>query len=341
MTAVPYPASLPPAPEAVFDAAGAPRLGAFAGVIPLVALVAPRARAGLRDRLRRAARAKRWFYLFAGGAEALVGAAIVEAGLFGGAFVWVLDRRRREMVVERSGAGLPKVNAEVGASPAEGARARFDGGAMALRVERTGAAWRLTGRVRRHLELDVSLSAADAPQPFTLVAAVPGAGPRTTLKAGALHAEGAARVDGRTLRLDGTGALDYTAGLLARETAWRWALGTGRDASGAPLAFNLCAGFGVPDCDAGENALLAPGPERLPPVRFELDPARPLAPWRIAGGGGAVDLGFLPEALHRERKELALVRTRFVQVAGTFEGVVAGRRVAALPGVVEDHWARW
>ena len=61
----------------------------------------------------------------------------------------------------------------------------------------------------------------------------------------------------------------------------------------------------------------------------------------MTGGGGEVELAFTPEAVHRERKELALVRTRFAQVAGTFDGVVGGRRVAALPGVVEDHWARW
>jgi len=47
--------------------------------------------------------------------------------------------------------------------------------------------------------------------------------------------------------------VDYTAGVLARETSWRWAFATGQ-VGGAPFGFNLCEGFGVPAGEPGENA---------------------------------------------------------------------------------------
>jgi hypothetical protein len=69
------------------------------------------------------------------------------------------------------------------------------------------------------------------------------------------------------------------------------------------------------------------------------------APWRITGPGGLA-LAFQPRGAHAEARNLGLVSTRFVQVAGTFDGSVPGPdavplRVSDLPGVVEDHWARW
>jgi hypothetical protein len=157
------------------------------------------------------------------------------------------------------------------------------------------------------------------------------------------------KLEGRTLRLDGgTGGVDTTHGLLARETAWRWAFGTGRLPGGERLAFNLAAGFGgVPEGDPGENALfLGVGTARLPSVRFAYDRAHPRSPWRVASPDGSVELAFAPAAVHREVKNLVVLRTRFVQVAGTFTGRLPAPdggsvEVTALPGVVEDHWAVW
>jgi hypothetical protein len=153
------------------------------------------------------------------------------------------------------------------------------------------------------------------------------------------------RAGGRELALGGGwGGIDFTAGLLARETSWRWAFGTGR-AGGAPLGFNLCAGFGVGAGDPGENAgFRGAGPWRLPPVAFEVGGER--RPWRVASAGGAVSLAFRPQGAHREARNLGLLRTRFTQVAGTFDGTMPGPAgeaisVAGLPGVVEDHWAVW
>ncbi|HYG66248.1 MAG TPA: DUF2804 family protein, partial [Anaeromyxobacteraceae bacterium] len=204
-------------------------------------------------------------------------------------------------------------------------------------------AWRFEVRLGDALRLDALLARSGAPAPFTLVAPVPDGGVRATLKAAPLPVTGLLRARGRVFPLDGAfGGVDHTAGVLARETAWRWAFGLGR-AGGSPVAFNLCEGFpGIPAGDPGENALFAaPVPERLPSVTFAFDRERPLAPWRVTSADGAVALDFRPRAVHREDREVAIVRTRFAQVAGEFTGTVGGVAVAELPGVVEDHWALW
>lgn len=342
MSPVPDLAPLPLAPPAPLEAGALPPPGAYAGELAALRLPAPR---GLRDRLARIARAKRWVYLLAGGDAALVGAAVVQAGYFGGAFAWVLDRASGAMVASRGAAGIPGVQARVGDRPGPGARARFDGPGLSIALERRADRYDL--RIRApDLAVDLTLDARGAPLPLTLVAPVPGAGPRITQKTAPLVADGDARVGGRTLSLAGAGGLDHTAGLLARETDWRWAFAAGRHPAGAPLAFNLCEGFGLPAADPGENALfLGHRPARLPAVRFRLDRSDPLAPWQVASADGALALTFRPAGVHREARALLLVSTRFAQVAGTFEGQLPGPsgplRVAGLPGVVEDHWARW
>ncbi len=351
-------AAAPPlaaAPPALLDASGAARLGAFSGDLPEVDLAAL-APAGLAGWLVRTLRAKRWTYAMAASDDVLAALAIVEAGWFAGGFAWALDCRSGAVIWEASAAGLPGRNATVPASARDGARARLRASGLALDMARDAGTWRLSAASSdRAFALDASLGGPGAPAPFALVVAVPGGGVRATQKSAALPASGTVRVRGRTLALDGgSGGVDFTAGLLARETSWRWAFGTGR-AEGAPLGFNLCAGFGVPAADAGENAgfrgswpslASAPenGPWRLPPVAFEIGGEKEA--WRIAGAGGALELVFRPQGAHREARNLGILRTRFAQIAGTFEGRIPGPggeaiAIAAMPGVVEDHWAVW
>jgi hypothetical protein len=336
---------LTPAPASLLDGAGAPRLGAWAGDLPEVDLAAL-APAGLVGRLSRVARGKRWIYAMAAADEVLAALAIVEAGWFAGGFAWALDRRTGTVLWEGSAAGLPGRHASVPSSARDGARARLRAGGIALAISREGGRWRLSASGEDGaFALDATLDAAGGPLPFGVVVPVPLGGVRATQKSAALDATGTVRVRGRTLALDGgSGGIDFTAGLLARETAWRWAFGTGR-AGGAPFGFNLCEGFGVRAEDPGENAGFAgAGPWRLPPVAFEIGGER--APWRVASAGREVDLTFRPQGAHREARNLGVLRTRFAQIGGTFEGRIPGAagqavEIAGLPGVVEDHWAVW
>jgi hypothetical protein len=336
------PAPLLPAPAEAIGADGVPRFGAFVGTVARVALerrIAP----GLRGRLAHLARAKRWCYLIVVSDDVLAAAAVVEGGYFAGAFAWAVDRRTGAILADRSASGLPGVHGRVDDRPADGGRARFSSGGLDVRIHGHGDRWRLEVRIGDLLRLDALLSRTAAPAPFTLVAPVPEGGVRATLKAAPLAVSGLLRARGRTFPLDGAlGGVDHTAGVLARETAWRWAFGVGA-AGGAPVAFNLCEGFpGIPADDPGENVAFAgPAPWRLPPVSFAFDRERPLAPWRVTSADGTVALDFLPRAVHREDRDLGIVRTRFAQVAGEFAGRVGDLSVEELPGVVEDHWTLW
>jgi hypothetical protein len=333
------------APAALLDPGGALRLGAFAGELPDVDLgaLAPR---GLAGRLSRVARGKRWTYAMAASGDVLVALAIVEAGWFAGGFAWALDRRSGAVAWERSAAGLPGRHASVPASARDGARARLRASGLAAEIAREGKRWRITAASSDGaFAVEASLDASHGPPPFALVVPVPGGGVRATQKSAALAASGTVRVRGRTFSLDGgSGGLDFTAGLLARETSWRWAFGTGR-AGGAPVGFNLCAGFGVPAVDPGENAGFGgERPWRLPAVAFRIGGEGEA--WEISSARGEVALVFRPQAAHREARNLGVLRTRFAQIGGTFEGWIAGPAgeaiaIAGVPGVVEDHWAVW
>lgn len=326
---------------------GAPRLGAYRGDLPDVDLAAL-APSGVAGRVLRAARGKRWLYAVAASDEVLAAVAIVEAGWFAGGFAWALDRRSGAVIWERSAAGVPGRHASVPASVRDGTRARLRGRGLEAELAREGDRWRVWvsgGGAMGAFALDATLDGRGGPAPFALVVPVPGGGLRATQKSAALRASGHVRVRGRTLALDGGfGGLDFTAGLLARETSWRWAFGTGR-AEGGPIGLNLCAGFGVPGGDPGENAAFrGEGPWRLPAVAFEGGGEG--ARWRVASAGREVDLVFRPQGAHREARNLGVLRTRFAQVAGAFEGRIPGPageaiELAGLPGVVEDHWAVW
>lgn len=338
------PSTLPPSPADAIAPSGEPRLGAFAGSLERIQLARAAPPGWLHGTLQR----KRWIYFFAASDEAMVAAAVVEAGWFAAGFAWVLDRSLGALVVDRSAAGLPGLNARVGDRPGTGARGRFSGLGLKIDVVGRDGGYDLELVGRHGLHGLIALDTRGAPPPFVLVTPVAGRGVRVTQKAGGLRASGTVRVGGRELRLDGgSGGVDSTHGFLARETAWRWAFATGRLPGGAPIAFNLAEGFaGVPEGDSGENAIFRSfGTARLPPVTFSFDRHHPRSPWRVASAGGAVDLVFAPLAVHREERNLGVLRSRFAQVSGTFTGQLPGPNgavdVAALPGVVEDHWALW
>lgn len=338
--------ALPPAPRDAIAPSGEPRFGAYAGALERVELLraAPRDAGALARLLQR----KRWIFAFAANEEAMIAAAVVEAGWFAAGFAWVLDRSLGTLAVDLSGAGLPGLNARVNDLPDAGARGRFSGIGLTIDLEQRDGRWELGIVARNGFRAEVLLEARGAPAPFALVTPVAGPGVRVTQKAAAMSATGTLVMGDRTLLLDGgTGGVDSTHGFLARETAWRWAFGTGRLPGGAPIAFNLAEGFGgVPEGDPGENALFRSWEtSRLPPVTFTFDREQPLAPWRVASADGAVDLAFSPAAQHREVKNFGVLRTRFSQLPGTFSGRLPGPggavQVDGLPGVVEDHWALW
>jgi hypothetical protein len=104
------------------------------------------------------------------------------------------------------------------------------------------------------------------------------------------------------------------------------------------VAANLVAGFN----EGLENAIWIEGrPRPVGPATFAHDPAHPTAPWRVTTADGGVDLSLRVEALREEEVDLGFAASRFVQPIGAYSGRIGDYEVRDLPGVAEDHVARW
>ncbi len=289
-----------------------------------------------RGRVWRALHWKRWHYAGIVGPRVFVAMAVVDTGYAANAFAYLFDRQEKVLRADLSVMGLPVVSSVVADRAGPGAVTTFASRGTFLRLERRGDSWDVRARGAGGFEIDATLDAAAAPPTLCAIAKIEGGLANCTHKTSCLPARGFASAFGRTYDLAGhSGALDHTSGLLARETSWRWA-----SASSGDLGLNLVMAFNGPV----ENAIWHGG--RLFPVgAAEILYDAGGGPWRVRTVCGGVDLTFRPEGERRQDKDLVVAASRYVQPFGVFSGVVrpGGVEVAVrdLPGVTEDHVARW
>lgn len=320
---------LPAAPSCVVDQAGRPALGRFAGLARQFnweALAPPHA----RSRWWRRFHHKRWHYAALSAGELFAAVAIVDLGWTSTAFAYVFDRRQRRMIASFSRDGLPGMGASVAASVP--GTSRFV--SLSNRIALGDGA--LTLRCGT-LAIDARLGDAA----FLLATGlVEGGAVHATQKSGGMALSGELRIGSERFSLDGgVASIDYSNGLLARDTGWRWASAHSRE-----LGFNLQSGY----FGANENALWLDGHiVPLEEAQFSYDPADPLSPWQIRTTDGLLDLQFTPEGARCENRNLLVAVSRYVQPIGTFSGTVRRSRNGAavevnrLVGVTEDHASRW
>lgn len=341
---------------------GTPRFGVHRGIpasFDYTGLPRPYA----RNRIASFLRHKRWTYVFVATDEVIVVAAIVNAGPTGTGFLMATDRATGEVLadVSRPGGAGPLVSTND--RPTAGHRAHYvlPGTFMTVRGDEAELRLRATfhrfGRVPvlqdPWIDLDVRLC-TDSHEGATTVMELRGDAPlvSATAKNAALTSRGqlTVRRDGRTLEYDlseGFGGFGYTNGFLPRHTAWRWAFLTGMLPDGRTLGVNLTGGFsGLGDHSEENTCWLGGTLHRLDPAaRISFDRDDPQQPWRIFTADRAVDLDFVPLAVHRESLNLGALRSRFIQPTGHFTGslVVDGEELAidAMPGVVEDQDILW
>ena len=328
----PEPQPLPAAPATLAGEDGAPRMGLYRGAIDdprFAALQPPWAPAFFERRFVE----KTWQYACVATQDMMLAIAVIDTGYLASGICAVFDRGSRRLLANENPV-LPSISARV-----DPQTARLTGPGIRARIERKGdeiavkASW-------AHTDVDLVLDAAKAPLPMTAVAPV---GPPgrfdLTQKTVLLPAEGEVRCGNIRFPVQGELAgLDYTHGYLARDTAWRWAFGNGR-AGGRPVAFNFSEGFLQGD---GENVVWVDGePRPAGRVSFTFDGSAPLAQWRIRSEDGRVDLVFQPEGYRAQTVDLKLILSRYIQPFGAFSGRLHGVQLEALPGVTEDHTARW
>jgi hypothetical protein len=329
---------LPPAPSAVPDSNGHPEFGRFAGRVGNIdwnALEAPYA----RPRWWRRFHHKRWQYVALSTPELFCGIAIVDVGWTNTAFAYAFDRKLRREVGSYSQDGIPRLTATLGnALDSASSFCWFaDRIAFLPRPDRSGYGLQLRCG---DFEIDADIAIGGAAPFLFATGPVAGGSVHTTQKSPGLRLEGEAKASGKRYDLrGGVASLDYSNGLLARETSWRWA-----SAHSHEYGFNLQAGY----FGDQENALWIDG-ELVPlgAARFVYDALDPLAPWRIYTEDGLLDLTFRPEGLRRENKNLIVAASRYVQPIGSFSGWIKPakdakpRMIDGLAGVTEDHYSRW
>ena len=333
--------ALTPAPSTVIDERGRPRFGSFVGTVPRVDL--SRVAGGPLHRVKRA---KRWIYVGIATEDAYIALAVARLGYAANVFAYALDAKTMRMIATRSMIAPPtSCRVDSGTSAATIASFAFRGSHARVTRGRDHGSFVVDADLRGFV-LNATLDSRDAPPAITAIAPVgPAAGAlvNTTEKRTLLAASGALTVDGKRRSFDGAlGGYDYTNGLLARRTAWRWAFGMGHAKTGERVAFNLVQGFvGEPECALWVDGELLP----LAEGRFAFDVENPLSEWRVSTADGALDLRFTPGGMHSEQTNLGVIASRFVQPAGVFRGSIrAGSRTLTIErmlGVTEDQDVLW
>lgn len=343
----------PRAGAEVVSADGAPAFGAFHGSFDSIkwdGLRGPHAHNKLWHLLHH----KKWTYVGVGTPELSIALAIFQAGYLATSFCYVWSRKEQRFLAERSLLAAPRLEVKVAEFPAYGLSASFARGKRTASISReVGSFLYLVKTSWDGLEIDVQLDTRWYGQALTSVCPIEGGVANATQKTGPLPARGKVVIDGKLYALDGAtegwGALDYTNGLLARDTRWRWASMNGQIPQGPAVGLNLVTGFNQPrpGTHSGENAIWID--RDVIPVgaaKIDCDPAQPERPWHISTEDGKVDLEFRPEAVRRENTDAKLVKSAYVQPIGTYHGSIKNAdgkplSIDGLIGVAEDHSARW
>jgi hypothetical protein len=329
-------------PASLFDSAGVPSLGRFRGPLSNVDL-SQRAQRQPLDPLRH----KRWMYVAVATRELLCTAAIVDVGYAANAFAFVASTTGG-MLAEVSALSIPRLFVTVGDRPEQGCAARFRAPSLRVNLQRPegSPSYQLVVESAA-MSMDVTLTTAGAPEPLSAVVDLAHlhGGLNVTTKRVLMPVSGQLRAGGRTVTLEGAlGGFDYTQGFLPRHTVWKWAFLLGHAKDGTRVGVNLVAGFnGRAECVVWLNDELIPVDEG----EFQHDHANPSAPWQVRTRCGTVDLTFTPFGVHYEYRNLLVVRSRFLQVMGSFSGRIrsneAGRDVEldGVLGVTEDQEMVW
>ena len=348
------PPALRPVPSTLQDASGHPAFGTYLGELDEVDLAHLSGRYRL-PRARRMLKEKKWQYTLVVTPDVLAAYAVVDLSYTASAFVYAVDLREKRPLLDRSYLGVPGKLGGVGNRPGRGFESHFTTVNATFRGSRSGNGERYRTAIqvsdvpllKRALRWEGEILAVGGAPALTVIASAGGGGEvNVTQKQAGLLAFGSLQVGGRSYSLDGgVAGLDYSHGYFPRHTVWRWAMACGRLEDGTPVGLNLVEGFNEDSDAVNENALWLGS--RLYPLgraRFSYNQGDPLDEWRITTTDRELELRFRPVFVHREERDLKLVRSRFIQPAGTFHGTVlaGGRRLAlSLAGVTEEQDMLW
>ncbi|MDP2715056.1 DUF2804 domain-containing protein [Rheinheimera sp.] len=207
-----------------------------------------------------------------------------------------------------------------------------------------GYNWQLTLQGEL-LSGNLMLHGGENAQPIALCTPTGYNGWTYTQKHNALALSGELHYRGTALDLStALAGYDFSAGYMRRETSWRW----GSISATLPQGrFGLNLANGVNETGATENCLWLDGRlQLLPPVSIGLNRQQPTQPWQFSSTDQQVCLQFTPQQCRRERLNLGILASNFRQYCGFFSGSILlqnGEKLILdqVPGLAEDHFARW
>lgn len=295
-------------------------------------------------------REKRWQYIGLYSEEFIIGLAVVHAGYLGNAFAYVYNRRTGAMwELERTAPLAQGIRFERGieqsniAYRTEDEHIRFNNN---LSLQKRGIDVRLKNE---GLILDIRAEIIDdltIHPPLQTLMPTPDGDCSFTHKTAGLRVVGKVRLGDTHWNLEEQPAfavVDTTIGYHARETQWNWA-------SFAGQSQKHLLGLNLANPTDSENAFWIDGTlHRVGPVEFQYSDAE--TPWTITSsqsdtGLGTVNLTFTPLHCRRQNINFYVLSSQFEQPCGVFNGTVSSSTgetylVKDVPGVVEDHFARW
>lgn len=309
---------------------GTPAFGTYVGRCADVDL---RLRERSVSRFRRYLSEKRWHWFSAVDGTVFVGGAIVDAGFFATAFLWVFDRHSGELLFDED-VVVPSSLVSVTTHPTVGVLARIGVPGYRLSLTRTDTQLQISGSFGG-ADIDLTMDTNDE-RAITAICPVEDRehGVNVTQKEVGLPATGVVTLD-HEYALDGTGLIDYTHGLLARETHWNWAIGSGTTADDTAIGFNLVGEFN----DGLENVVWVDGEPRAVGTALFRD-TDSTDSWQVETACETVDLTLTIEGNRSQDLNLGVVRSEYHQPLGRWEGTVADYEISGL-GVAEEHLSRW
>lgn len=332
----------------LFNSKGEPAFGAYTREIRDIGL--KQYRPGLPWALKRF-RAKRWRFVGLYSREIVVGIAVVQVGYIGTSFAYVFDMERKSMTEFTAKSPLG-INSIVPDHAFEGDLSFIQGSNRILvRYGHEGSVNEVDVDINSGSLLKIHARMDESPEvitPHQIIIPTPGGGFAFTHKSAGLPVEGRIVTRDHEYELkkgEAFGAIDHSAGYHDYHWEWRWASFGGLADDGVRVGLNLAEPAYHPTIN--ENALWVDG--NLIPLgeaSFAFDPKSILSPWRISTDDGVIDLDFEPLGERAEKIDIGFILSRFHQPVGLFSGTITpqgGRplTIKNVPGVVEDHEAKW
>ncbi len=335
--------NIPPlAPETLFDDDGRPRFGHYRGFAPTTDLGSTSKQ--LRSTAGRWLREKQWQWFTVADQRIACGGTLLDVGYATSVFLWVYDRRTGRMLADVSDI-LPPFALDIDVDPQARTIGSFRGLSRTLTTGRTEEGLKITADFG---QTTFDLLLGDGPfEPLTAICPVTeddedeASAVNVTQKQVYLPTEGRITTEGRSFRFDpqqARGLHDFSHGLLARDTSWKWAIAGGQLDDGTPVGFNFTSGFNK----GYENAVwLGDTLQTVGPVTFERNPDNPSDPWHVRSADGGIDLTLLVETMREHRNNYRIVSSEYIQPIGSWQGRVIDREVHDLFGIAEHHVAHW